>query len=130
MKNLLKGISLLVLLVAIFLVTTKDSFNKPAEGITKDGVSYAYSITAYATNGCYSGTCTAVRTSDYATFNMAYDAWAGGYFTYASGLGPGTYNITICCGGHQGVGQVTIPEGATGYPWVYINLSGLCGTGE
>jgi len=125
MKNTVKAISLLVLLVVAILGTAKVSFNKP---ITDDGdeVSYVYAIRAFTSPACYTGTCTAIRTSDGAVYPMPYQVSMGGYYTYASGLGPGTYNIYVCCGGRSGSGTVTIPNQPQAYVDVTISLAGYC----
>ncbi len=125
MKNSVKVVSLFLFLVVVILTTVKISQNKPVSE-TVEEVSYAYSIKVNTVPACYTGTCKAVRVSDGVVFNMPYEVSVGGYYTWAQGLGPGTYTIYVCCGGRSGTGTVTIPNNPTGYVQVTINLTGYC----
>ncbi len=123
MKNLLKVVSLFVVLVVIFLATSKESFNKTISE-SSDNPSYMYSITVFTNPACYSGSCTATRVSDGVVFPLP--STGSSYFDYPIGMGEGTYNILVCCGNKHGSGQVTITA-FNRYPSITINLAnGQC----
>ncbi len=123
MKPVIKTILLLPLVVLVFLASYQISFDK-----TNPIKHVAYSITV-TTNPDNSGcSVIAVRRSDGVSFTLTYDSGSHTYYTGASGLTSGTYDIYICCGGTSGGTGVVTLHTPSENAQITINLTGGCQT--
>lgn len=114
MKNLLRVISLLSVLIVIFFATVQVSHNQPKpESVGEKDPFICFTITVFTKPECYSGTCYAIDAND--TW-YAIPSTGSSYYGSPSGLHAGTYTIKVCCDGMWGYGTVTLgdcPSGAS-----------------
>ena len=106
MKKSVKLFLFVPFLLVIFFAVTQISYNNTNSYNTNSERSVPYSIQVFTNPECYNGSCTARRRSDGVIFGLS--STGTSYYGSMVGLGPGIYDIKVCCGNKNGTGVVTL----------------------